>query len=765
MPVHQSFSARPMRRAWFALALGWLAIGVLLAVGLYLEREEIEARERQHLAHQARTIEINLGRQLDAVNHVLTTLARDLQGLPEVNPVWLHERLTAFSDAMTGVRTLVWIDAEGTARAASRPELVGRNFAERAYFQAARAALATGNLVVSPPFRTNLGVWAINLARPVPDATGAFAGVVTATLDPEEFAALLDSVRYAPDMLAGLVHGDGLRFLVRAEQPEPAGADLAQPGTVFTQHRASGQAAGVYRGVTQPGGGQRLVALHTIQPPDLRMDKALVAAAGRDWHAIFAVWRSVALGLAAAWVLLGLAAAVALHLLQRRRVEAWQHAQALAAQEAALQARWLDVLQATNQGVWDWDVASGHVYFSPVWHAMLGYANDALEGRLDAWMSRLHAEDAVGARAALQRHLDGAAPFYDSTHRVRCKDGSYRWLHDRGRAIAHDAQGRPVRIIGTSSDVTEATQQALKLRETERVLRHLMNDMPIGLCMVDEAHRIYFRNRRFLEDFGHTEAETPTLHEWTLRTYPEDDYRRVVGRTWKQAMALAAQGGGEIPVRDYRIVAHDGTLRTMAIGGLVFGQHVLATFVDRTEQQAQSEALRKLAYIDGLTGLANRRHFDTTLQAEWRRCRRSGKPLALVMLDIDHFKRYNDRYGHPQGDETLKAVATALRASLARPHDLVARYGGEEFVCLLPECDLASAYHKAQALCRAVQALGLEHKASSVADVVTISAGVACQVPDGESTPEALLAQADAHLYRAKQAGRNRADDGTDVLS
>lgn len=171
MPVHQSPSARPLRRAWLALTLGWLALGVLLAAGLYLEREEIEARERQHLAHQARTIEINLGRQLDAVNHVLTTLTHDLQGLPEVNPVWLHERLTAFSDAMTGVRTMAWIDAEGNVRAASRPELVGRNFAERAYFQTARAALATGNLVVSPPFRTNLGVWAIILARPVPSRT------------------------------------------------------------------------------------------------------------------------------------------------------------------------------------------------------------------------------------------------------------------------------------------------------------------------------------------------------------------------------------------------------------------------------------------------------------------------------------------------------------------------------------------------------------------------------------------------------------------
>jgi len=765
LPAHQNPSATLLRRTWYALALGWLALGVLLAAGLWLERQDIEARERLRLAHQARIIHANLARQLDAVNHVLATLARDLQGAPPEDPQRLNERLAAFSAAMTGVRTLAWLDAQGTAQATNRTALLGKNFAARAYFQAARTAAAADTLVVSPPFRTELGVWAIILARPVPDATGAFGGVVTATLDPEEFTTLLESVRYAPDMLAGLAHGDGLRFLMMAEHPEPPGADLAQSGTVFMQHRTHGQAAGVYRGVTQPGGAHRLVAIHTIQPPGLHMDKALVVAAGRDWQAIFSGWRTVAWGLGGAWVLLGLAAAAGLHLLQRRRIEARRYAQALATQEAALQARWLAVLQATNQGVWDWDVASGRVYFSSVWKTMLGYAEGDLEGRLDQWMSSLHSEDAVQTRAALQRHLDGTAPFYETTHRVRCKDGSYRWIHDRGRAIAHDAQGRPVRVIGTSSDVTEATRQALRLQETERVLRHLMNDMPIGLCMVDEAHRIYFRNRRFLEDFGHTEAETPTLHEWTLRAYPEDDYRRVVGHSWKQAMALAAQGGGEIPVRDYRIVARDGTLRTMAIGGLVFGKHFLATFVDRTEQQAQSEALRKLAYMDGLTGLANRRHFDTTLQAEWRRCRRSGKPLALVMLDIDHFKLYNDRYGHQQGDEALKAVATALRTGLARPHDLVARYGGEEFVCLLPECDLAGARHKAQALCRAVQALGLEHKGSLVASVVTISAGVASQVPDGDSTPEALLAQADAHLYRAKQRGRNRADDGTDVLS
>ena len=230
-------------------------------------------------------------------------------------------------------------------------------------------------------------------------------------------------------------------------------------------------------------------------------------------------------------------------------------------------------------------------------------------------------------------------------------------------------------------------------------------------------------------------------------------------------MAQAARHGGQIPERDYRITATDGTQRAVAIGGLVFGGHFLATFVDRTEQQAQSERLRVLAYMDGLTGIANRRYFDQQLKAEWWRCRRSGKPLALVLLDIDYFKQFNDLYGHQQGDECLRAVAATLRGQLGRSHDLVARYGGEEFVCLLPECDLAGATLKAQALCRAVQALGIAHAGSAVAGVVTISLGVACQVPDGASTPEALLARADAHLYRSKSQGRNQVSDSAALLT
>ena len=170
----------------------------------------------------------------------------------------------------------------------------------------------------------------------------------------------------------------------------------------------------------------------------------------------------------------------------------------------------------------------------------------------------------------------------------------------------------------------------------------------------------------------------------------------------------------------------------------------------------QNDLLRVLAFIDGLTGLANRRRFDETLQLESRRCRRNDAPLALLMIDIDHFKLYNDRYGHQAGDSCLQAVAATLKAAFGRAQDLVARYGGEEFVCLLPECDHAAAKPKADALVQAVAALGLPHESSPTAATLTISLGIAVIIPNVSRSPEDLVMAADAALYQAKQQGRNQ---------
>lgn len=172
--------------------------------------------------------------------------------------------------------------------------------------------------------------------------------------------------------------------------------------------------------------------------------------------------------------------------------------------------------------------------------------------------------------------------------------------------------------------------------------------------------------------------------------------------------------------------------------------------------KAQNDLLRSMAFIDGLTGVANRRRFDDCLETEWRYCLRHCFPLALFLIDIDHFKRYNDSYGHLVGDSCLRKVAMTLRDQLGRPHDLMARYGGEEFACLLPGIDMAGARHKARTMLEAVRALGIPHESSETAPHVTISLGMAIIIPFQDQNPDRLVALADARLYQAKQQGRDR---------
>lgn len=170
--------------------------------------------------------------------------------------------------------------------------------------------------------------------------------------------------------------------------------------------------------------------------------------------------------------------------------------------------------------------------------------------------------------------------------------------------------------------------------------------------------------------------------------------------------------------------------------------------------EAANARLEALSMVDGLTGIANRRHFDQVLHKEWARLERAGQPLALVMLDVDWFKRYNDHFGHQAGDECLRAVAQAI-SGVSRASDLVARYGGEEFVIIAPATDGPQAAHMAQRACEAVRALGLPHPLA-YESVVTVSCGVAVTVPGPEDTLENLLGQADDALYEAKAQGRNR---------
>jgi len=173
------------------------------------------------------------------------------------------------------------------------------------------------------------------------------------------------------------------------------------------------------------------------------------------------------------------------------------------------------------------------------------------------------------------------------------------------------------------------------------------------------------------------------------------------------------------------------------------------------ELVALTEKLQQLSHMDGLTEVANRRHFDEELARVWRRTLREGGAMALVMIDIDHFKSYNDQYGHLAGDECLRRVAEVLRTSVKRPFDLVARYGGEEFAVLLPDTQGAGAEKIAEKIRASVEGLDIPHCRSSVGNRVTISCGVAVASPAPNLDPASLIAMADRRLYTAKHTGRN----------
>jgi diguanylate cyclase (GGDEF)-like protein/PAS domain S-box-containing protein len=333
-------------------------------------------------------------------------------------------------------------------------------------------------------------------------------------------------------------------------------------------------------------------------------------------------------------------------------------------------------------------------------------------------------------------------------------------------AVLHDEHGRIVGTLSAGEDITERKRNERALRDSERFLRSLVDILPGMVGYWDADLKNVFANAAYLEWFGKTAEEMrgmaiqellgeelfqknePYIRA-ALRGEPQRFERTLVkadgstGYTW--AHYIPDRDDGE--VRGFFVLVSDITELKLA----QLQQEKL-----NAQLREQSELLRAQVFIDGLTGIANRRRFDEALLTEWRSCRRNGRPLALLMIDIDHFKLYNDHYGHQAGDACLQSVAALLKTRLQRAHDLAARYGGEEFVCLLPDCDLAGAQAKAEELRFAVTKLAIPHEVSPTAPNVTISVGVAVWLPVGEYGPERLLADSDAALYAAKNSGRDR---------
>jgi diguanylate cyclase (GGDEF)-like protein/PAS domain S-box-containing protein len=261
---------------------------------------------------------------------------------------------------------------------------------------------------------------------------------------------------------------------------------------------------------------------------------------------------------------------------------------------------------------------------------------------------------------------------------------------------------------------------------------------------------------------GWSQASWVSAEDWATRMHP-DDREKVVEFCISQSQngvdheadyrALTA-AGGYVWIRDVVHVVRDDTGEVDSLIGFMFD----ISERKKTEEQLLTlqKQLEEYSYKDGLTGVANRRMFDTVLASEWANAQRTQQPLSLILLDIDHFKQFNDHYGHIQGDDCLKSVGQALSHAVSRPRDFVGRFGGEEFVLVLPETDEAAARHIAERCRQQVRQQRIPHERSAVSPMLTVSLGVGTIVPGAGDRSLDFLNSVDKLLYRAKQRGRDR---------
>lgn len=599
--------------------------------------------------------------------------------------------------------------------------------------------------------------------------------------------------------------------------------------------------------------------------------------------------------------------------------------------------RWQTALAAAEDGVWDWNAETNEVFFSREWKKMLGYAEDEIGNSLAEWESRVHPDDLDQTRTALQNHFAGHTPIYRSEHRVQAKDGSWRWILDRGKIVERKPNGSPLRVVGTHVDITAQKQAEQEICQRDEMLRKISEQVPgvvyqyrmdrdgnscfpyaseairyvyevtpeqvkndaqpvLDRLHPDDRDRVIEaildsiesmelwhdqyrvclpqRGLRWLE--GHATPERladdsvlwhgyiwditerkqmeflierevqqertvasidreiseslnlDTILQTTVtevRQFLSTDrvliyrfqpnwrgivvaesvapgWREMINQEIADSYFIETQGGSyhdkhinivddiysvgfsecyidlleSMQVRAKLVVP---IVRGDDLWGLLIAHHCqnprswqrsesrllqqlvnhLAIAIQNAELhqylQSANQELAHLSYTDALTQVDNRRCFDRSLARALLQSQKAQQPLTLILCDIDHFKQYNDTYGHPAGDQCLTAVAQTLQRCLKRSTDSLARYGGEEFAIILPNTDTSGAITVVQEMQQAIARLKLKHESHPSSPLVTLSFGIAAIVPPHWMKPQMFLDRVDQALYAAKAKGRN----------
>lgn len=413
-------------------------------------------------------------------------------------------------------------------------------------------------------------------------------------------------------------------------------------------------------------------------------------------------------------------------------------------------------IEGMETGIWDRDVVTGKIHYSTSLSQMLGLSESELGNSMHELRARIHPDDRARVEAAMQDHFDQRTNSYRAEYRVRGSGDSYRWVSSHGRVVSRDPLGKPLRMVGAATDITTRHDALEQLEHTVELLTNLTDEIP-GLVfqyrlMPDGRCCFPYASYGIRSIFGVSPQAVAASAAVLDEIIHPDDRAAYHDSFHASARLLRPWHHG------FRVVSATGQLHWIQgnarpqrakDGGTLWHGFM----IDVTEQKKTEVELQQLAATDYLTGLPNRRSFMSRIETELTRLRHDRRrPAAILMIDLDHFKETNDRYGHASGDKVLKHFVGVLNMHL-RKTDIAGRVGGEEFAVMLPASNCSEAFVFSSRLQHRLAEMPMRE--GTLVVPVTVSIGVTVMDARDASVQESL-ARSDRALYRAKSNGRNR---------
>ena len=400
--------------------------------------------------------------------------------------------------------------------------------------------------------------------------------------------------------------------------------------------------------------------------------------------------------------------------------------------------------RAADLGLWDWNIATDEVSYSQRWASMLGYSLTDIEPHFGTWKKLVHHDDLPLAIHIVKNHLAGESSMFELTLRMRHRNGGWRWILSRGRVVERDAEGKPLRAAGTHMDVTEKRHAQEKLR----VVATVFESSNEGIVITDPQTRIIEVNAAFSQITGYIAEEVIGQTPQLLKSGRHDEFfyqdmwrqLEVTGR-WRGEVWNRRKNGEVYPewLSISSVLDNDGQLK-----------YYVAVFSDITERHRDRQEIEYLAHHDALTDLPNRLLFNARLEHAIGHAQRIKSQLAVMCIDLDHFKTINDSLGHALGDDVLRNVAKRVM-QIMRAEDTVARIGGDEFIILLEDATPGGACEVADKL---IAALKVPIDLDNDPLYLSLSLGISMYPRDGVDV-DTLVKNADAAMYKAKASGRD----------